>query len=83
MGKFGVLEAQSNPAKQTTPTTKGKVVRRKINLAEFPVEINSVSKPCQITGYSGQQFNGFRRNYLKNGALGPIECLPEAKRTAP
>jgi hypothetical protein len=44
-------------------TTTEKVARRKPGLLEVAKELHNVSKACQITGYSRQQFYEIRRNF--------------------
>lgn len=64
-------------------TTKDKVARRKLSLLELAVELNNVSKACQLMGYSRQQFYEIRRNYQTYGAEGLLDRLPGAKGPHP
>lgn len=64
-------------------TTEHKVARRKLSLLELATELNSVSKACQIVGYSRQQFYEIRRNYQTYGAAGLMDRLPGPKGPHP
>jgi transposase InsO family protein len=82
-GKNGVLNASLNLSKEIVMTTTSKVARRKLSLLELAAEMNSVSKACQIMGYSRQQFYEIRRNYQTYGSQGLIDRLPGPKGPHP
>jgi len=64
-------------------TTEHKVARRKLSLLELATELNSVSRACQIVGYSRQQFYEIRRNFQTYGAEGLLDRLPGPKGPHP
>ena len=59
-------------------TAGKKVARRKLGLLELATGLNNVSKACQATGYSRQQFYEIRRNFQTYGADGLLD-RPGAK----
>jgi transposase InsO family protein len=64
-------------------TTDQKVARRKLSLLELAVDLNNVSKACQVMGYSRQQFYEIRRNYQTFGAEGLLDKLPGTRGPHP
>jgi transposase InsO family protein len=64
-------------------TTQDKVARRKLTLLELAVELGNVSKACQISGYSRQQFYEIRRNYQTFGAEGLLDKVSGARGPHP
>lgn len=64
-------------------TTENKVARRKLSLLKLAVEMDNVSKACQIMGYSRQQFYEIHRNYQTYEAQGLIDRLPAPKGRTP
>ena len=77
------LRSFINLNQEKNMTTKNKVARRKLSLLDLAAELNNVSKACQLTGYSRQQFYEIRRNFQTYGAQGLLDRLPGPKGPHP
>jgi len=64
-------------------TTEEKVGCRERSLLQLVTELASVSRACQVLGYSRQQFYKIRRSFQAEQAEGHMDRLPGAKGLHP